>query len=68
MLVFFCIDAKAFTLKELVVASENFKTQIGKGGFGPVFYGKLVDGQEVAIKVLESKSHQGSTEFFNEVC
>jgi hypothetical protein len=52
----------------LVAASENFKTQIGKGGFGPVFYGKLVDGQEVAIKVLESKSHQGSTEFFNEVC
>jgi hypothetical protein len=32
-----------------------------------VYYGKLEDGQEVAIKVLDVKSSQGPSEFFNEV-
>jgi hypothetical protein len=41
---------------------------IGKGGFGHVYYGKLEDGQEVAIKVLDVKSTQGPSKFFNEVC
>jgi hypothetical protein len=41
---------------------------IGKGGFGPVYYGKLEDGQDVAIKELDVKSTQGPSEFFNEVC
>jgi len=41
---------------------------IGKGGFGNVYYGKLEDGQEVAIKELDVKSTQGPSEFFNEVC
>jgi hypothetical protein len=41
---------------------------IGKGGFGPVYYGKLEDGQDVAIKELDVKSTQGQFEFFNEVC
>ena len=43
--------AKAYTLEEVVVATSNFKTEIGKGGFGPVFYGKFLDGEEVAVKV-----------------
>jgi hypothetical protein len=30
-------------------------------------YGKLEDGKEVAIKVLDVKSSQGPSEFFNEV-
>jgi serine/threonine protein kinase len=41
---------------------------IGKGGFGHVYYGKLEDGQEVAIKVLDVKSTQRPSKFFNEVC
>jgi hypothetical protein len=41
---------------------------IGKGGFGPVYYGKLEDGQDVAIKELDVQSTQGPSEFFNEVC
>jgi hypothetical protein len=32
-----------------------------------VYYGKLEDGQEVAIKILDVKSSQGPSEFFNEV-
>ncbi|CAM6065270.1 unnamed protein product [Sphagnum tenellum] len=59
--------AKFYSVAEVTVASDNFKTIIGKGGFGHVYYGKLEDGQEVAIKVLDVKSTQGPSEFFNEV-
>jgi len=62
------IGAKFYSVDEVTVASDNFKTIIGKGGFGHVYYGKLEDGQEVAIKVLDVKSTQGPSEFFNEVC
>ncbi|KAH9530857.1 hypothetical protein CY35_19G005900 [Sphagnum magellanicum] len=59
--------ANPYSLAEVTIATDNFKIQIGKGGFGPVYYGKLEDGQEVAIKVLDVKSSQGPSEFFNEV-
>jgi hypothetical protein len=59
--------AKPYSLDEVVVATNNFKTMIGKGGFGHVYYGKLKDGQDVAIKELDVKSTQGPSEFFNEV-
>jgi hypothetical protein len=62
------VGATIYSLAEVTVASDNFKTMIGKGGFGHVYYGKLEDGQEVAIKVLDVKSTQGPSEFFNEVC
>ena len=62
------VGANPYSLAEVIIATNNFKIQIGKGGFGPVYYGKLEDGQEVAIKVLELKSTQGPSEFFNEVC
>ncbi|CAK9250171.1 unnamed protein product, partial [Sphagnum jensenii] len=58
---------KPYSLEEVIVATNNFKTMIGKGGFGPVYYGKLEDEQEVAIKELDVKSTQGPSEFFNEV-
>jgi hypothetical protein len=32
-----------------------------------VYYGRLPDGQEIAVKVLDKKSVQGSSEFLNEV-
>jgi hypothetical protein len=38
-----------------------------KGGLGPVYYGKLENGKEVAIKALDVKSSQGPFEFFNKV-
>ncbi|CAK9212198.1 unnamed protein product [Sphagnum troendelagicum] len=59
--------ANPYSLVEVAIATNNFKIQIGKGGFGPVYYGKLEDGKEVAIKVLDVKSSQGPSEFFNEV-
>ncbi|CAK9213890.1 unnamed protein product [Sphagnum troendelagicum] len=59
--------ANPYSLAKVAIATNNFKIQIGKGGFGPVYYGTLEDGQEVAIKVLDVKSSQGPSEFFNEV-
>ncbi|KAL3697589.1 hypothetical protein R1sor_011665 [Riccia sorocarpa] len=56
-----------FTRKQLKALTENYKTRIGKGGFGSVYYGKLADGKEVAVKVRKSDSKQGSDEFLNEV-
>ncbi|CAK9266660.1 unnamed protein product [Sphagnum jensenii] len=62
-----CGGANPYSLAQVTVATDDFKIQIGKGGFGPVYYGKLEDGKEVAIKVLDVKSSRGSSEFFNEV-
>jgi hypothetical protein len=41
--------------------------QLGKGGFGTVFLGKLEKGKEVAVKILDRSSQQGTPEFLNEV-
>ncbi|KAL3684144.1 hypothetical protein R1sor_002166 [Riccia sorocarpa] len=60
-------QARSFTLHEVEVATHNYKTMIGQGGFGPVYYGRLADGTEVAVKVNSETSSQGTTEFLNEV-
>ncbi len=61
------VGANPYSLAKVAIATNNFKIQIGQGGFGTVYYGKLEDGQEVAIKVLDVKSSQGPSEFFNAV-
>ncbi len=50
------VGANPYSLAKVAIATNNFKIQIGKGGFGPMYYGKLEDGKEVAIKVLDVKS------------
>ncbi|KAG6554650.1 hypothetical protein Mapa_003668 [Marchantia paleacea] len=60
-------SAQSFTLKEVKAITQNFKTLIGKGGFGPVYHGKLPNGKEVAVKVRATDSSQGADEFLNEV-
>ncbi|KAH8931217.1 hypothetical protein BDL97_19G010000, partial [Sphagnum fallax] len=58
---------RAFALTQIEQATQNFKTTIGIGGFGEVYYGKLVNGQEIAVKTLSTTSHQTKQEFFNEI-
>ncbi|CAM6021284.1 unnamed protein product [Sphagnum balticum] len=58
---------RALTLAQIKQATQNFKTTIGIGGFGEVYYGKLVNGQEIAVKTLSTTSHQTKQEFFNEI-
>ncbi|XP_044497372.1 G-type lectin S-receptor-like serine/threonine-protein kinase At1g67520 [Mangifera indica] len=60
---------KIFDFHTIEVATNNFSTEnkLGEGGFGPVYKGKLVDGQEIAVKRLSRKTEQGIKEFKNEV-
>lgn len=59
--------ANCFTLPEIEDATNNFEKKIGSGGFGVVYYGKMKDAKEIAVKVLTSNSFQGKREFTNEV-
>ncbi|OIT07711.1 g-type lectin s-receptor-like serinethreonine-protein kinase sd1-29 [Nicotiana attenuata] len=54
---------------KLAIATENFSeiNMIGAGGFGPVYKGKLENGQVIAVKRLSSYSGQGIKEFKNEI-
>ncbi|KAK1685176.1 hypothetical protein QYE76_046024 [Lolium multiflorum] len=54
---------------ELRSATENFSSNnlLGKGGYGPVYKGKLTDGRFVAVKQLSETSHQGKKEFATEI-
>jgi hypothetical protein len=60
-------QAKAYTLAEVKAATNNFKNQIGEGGFGPVYTGRLPDGKEVAVKRCRPSNKHGTAEFANEV-
>ncbi|XP_062104822.1 putative leucine-rich repeat receptor-like serine/threonine-protein kinase At2g19230 [Humulus lupulus] len=55
-----------FTYSEITSITNNFEKVIGKGGFGPVYYGYVNDTQ-VAIKMLSDASEQGYKEFQSEV-
>ncbi|EAY76080.1 hypothetical protein OsI_04007 [Oryza sativa Indica Group] len=63
------LDLPLLDLKAIVAATDDFaaSNKIGEGGFGPVYMGKLEDGQEVAVKRLSRRSVQGVVEFKNEV-
>ncbi|KAK7262697.1 hypothetical protein RJT34_30273 [Clitoria ternatea] len=53
----------------IVRATNDFSSEkrLGQGGFGPVYRGRLADGQEIAAKRLSNNSAQGTKEFKNEV-
>ncbi|KVH93638.1 Concanavalin A-like lectin/glucanase, subgroup [Cynara cardunculus var. scolymus] len=58
-----------FRFKALKKATKNFHecNLLGKGGFGPVYLGKLQDGRRVAVKKLSLDKSQGEAEFLAEV-
>ncbi|XP_058093804.1 probable LRR receptor-like serine/threonine-protein kinase At1g67720 isoform X2 [Magnolia sinica] len=60
-------DVAYITLSELEEATQQFSKKIGKGSFGPVYYGKMKDGKEVAVKILADASNHGTEQFVNEV-
>ncbi|KAL8250884.1 hypothetical protein R6Q59_034577 [Mikania micrantha] len=61
--------AQVFTYEELAVATDNFNDsrELGDGGFGAVYYGKLLDGREVAVKRLYENSFRRVEQYMNEV-
>ncbi|KAK9064567.1 hypothetical protein SSX86_015949 [Deinandra increscens subsp. villosa] len=58
-----------FSYKELEDATQNFdpSSELGDGGFGAVYYGKLQDGREVAVKKLHEHKYNRVQQFMNEV-
>ncbi|CAJ1936282.1 unnamed protein product [Sphenostylis stenocarpa] len=58
-----------FSLKVIMEATRNFgdENKLGQGGFGSVYKGCLVNGQEIAVKRLSEHSGQGTEEFKTEV-
>ncbi|XP_058074995.1 uncharacterized protein LOC131223546 [Magnolia sinica] len=63
------LDIPFISFEWIVDATENFSdsNKLGRGGFGPVYKGKLPGGQEIAVKRLSKSSGQGLEEFKNEV-
>ncbi|XP_021296702.1 receptor-like protein kinase FERONIA [Herrania umbratica] len=64
------IGCKHFSLADILTATNNFDDAlvIGRGGFGNVYKGHIQGLQyEVAIKRLNSMSHQGENEFWTEI-
>ncbi|CAN6452098.1 unnamed protein product [Victoria cruziana] len=62
-------DSPQISLKTIRRATDKFSesNKLGEGGYGPVYKGKLPDGQEVAVKRLSGRSRQGLKQFRNEV-
>uniref|UniRef100_A0A0E0L9J5 non-specific serine/threonine protein kinase n=1 Tax=Oryza punctata TaxID=4537 RepID=A0A0E0L9J5_ORYPU len=61
---------RRFTLRELQVATDNFSPNnlLGRGGFGKVYKGRLLDGSLIAIKRLnEDRIGTGERQFLMEV-
>ncbi|KAH7297447.1 hypothetical protein KP509_26G070300 [Ceratopteris richardii] len=60
-------QAQEFSFHDIKLMTDDFKNEIGKGGFGSVYFGRLKTGKNVAVKVLSRNSKQGENEFLNEV-
>ncbi|PKA66539.1 G-type lectin S-receptor-like serine/threonine-protein kinase B120 [Apostasia shenzhenica] len=62
-------ELPVFSFSAILAATGGFSQSnfLGKGGFGPVYKGKLHGGQEIAVKRLSRNSGQGMEEFKNEV-
>ncbi|KAA8523471.1 hypothetical protein F0562_009894 [Nyssa sinensis] len=62
-------NVNLYTYKELRIATDDFNpiNQVGEGGFGSVYKGRLRNGKIAAIKVLSAESKQGVPEFLTEI-
>ncbi|XP_035542073.1 G-type lectin S-receptor-like serine/threonine-protein kinase At1g11330 [Juglans regia] len=62
------VELPLFSYESVSAATNNFSNanKLGEGGFGPVYKGKSLKGQEIAVKMLSNRSTQGLDEFMNE--
>ncbi|XP_022941090.1 G-type lectin S-receptor-like serine/threonine-protein kinase At4g27290 [Cucurbita moschata] len=63
------MELPLYDLSTISHSTDNFSNsnKLGEGGFGAVFWGRLPNGQEIAVKRLSNQSRQGMDEFMNEV-
>ncbi|XP_050375092.1 probable LRR receptor-like serine/threonine-protein kinase At1g67720 isoform X2 [Argentina anserina] len=55
------------TLSDLEEATNSFSKKIGKGSFGTVYYGRMKDGKEVAVKMMADSSTHMNKQFVTEI-
>ncbi|KAK8615384.1 hypothetical protein V6N13_016974 [Hibiscus sabdariffa] len=60
------ISPRRYTYSDVRKMTNSFHEQLGKGGYGSVFKGKLPDGHLVAVKLLNTTKGDGQ-DFINEV-
>ncbi|KAB2629390.1 receptor-like protein kinase [Pyrus ussuriensis x Pyrus communis] len=62
-------EALQFDLASIRTATNNFSeaNKLGRGGFGTVYRGRLLNQEDIAVKRLSRDSAQGDIEFKNEV-
>ncbi|KAK4491943.1 hypothetical protein RD792_002725 [Penstemon davidsonii] len=63
------IKSLLYNFAKIRAATDDFfeANKLGSGGFGAVYKGQLLNGQEKAVKRLAKDSTQGDLEFKNEV-
>ncbi|KAI9071340.1 hypothetical protein K1719_046699 [Acacia pycnantha] len=63
------LELPLFDFNTISTATNNFseENKLGEGGFGIVYKGRLMEGQEIAVKRLSRNSGQGTEQFKNEV-
>ncbi|XP_058774139.1 cysteine-rich receptor-like protein kinase 10, partial [Vicia villosa] len=63
------LQSLQYSLATVEAATKKFSSEnkIGRGGFGEVYKGILIDGRQIAVKKLSLSSGQGGVEFINEV-
>ncbi|KAL6960968.1 non-specific serine,threonine protein kinase [Sarracenia purpurea var. burkii] len=64
-----CFGVQVFSYNELEEATDTFNPsrELGDGGFGRVYYGKLQDGRKVAVKRLYENNFKRVEQFINEI-
>ncbi|KAK7400460.1 hypothetical protein VNO78_11668 [Psophocarpus tetragonolobus] len=63
------LELPLFDFNTITMATNNFseENKLGQGGFGIVYKGRLMEGQNIAVKRLSKNSGQGVEEFKTEV-